>query len=229
MRSPFAAFLLFLVSVSARAETPPARPEEGVLLIGDSLMKAGVGPILKKTFKDRVAGPVDNKAKSGSGLSRPDFWDWPKKAKELLADPRYKTVVMLMGANDCQTVTDASGAHHKFDTPGWRAEYGARVRSLADLLCEGGRKVYWLGLPPMEKASFSKRIATLDEFLETSFAGGETCVRYVPMDVLAAQGGQYAPRLRVNKRRVRVREPDGVHITQSGGMLVADALLRALQ
>ena len=205
-----------------------AAPPTGVLLIGDSLMKVGVAPVLTKALAERTPGPVENKAKSATGLVRPDFYNWPVVARDLLKDGRFSTVVMFIGANDCQGMKDDSGVSRRFDSPEWRAVYAARVKAMAELLCEGGRKAYWLGLPPMQKAAFDRRIRRLDAFISDTLAASGTCVAYIPVKDTLGTKGKFAERLTVDKQRVRVRSEDGIHITQNGGALVANLLLQQM-
>lgn len=212
--------LTFLVAIAAQAPS--------TLLLGDSLMRNGVAPALKEKLEQRFGGAVDNKAKSASGLSRPDFYDWPKTAAGLLKDGRYKTAIILIGANDCQSIKDAAGKNMAFDTPGWREAYTQRVKGMATLLCENGRKAYWLGLPPMQKAGFDKRIRRLEEIVIETLAASGSCVKHVPTREALSAGGMYAARLQVRKAHVKVREEDGIHISQAGGALVADALLKEM-
>jgi hypothetical protein len=192
-------------------------------------MKVGVAPVLKKALLAHNVRTVDIKAKSATGLSRPDYYDWPSVASDLLKTPTYDTVIMMIGANDCQAIKDEAGVEHRFNSPEWRAAYAARVRRMAGLLCDQDRKVFWLGLPPMEKKAFNKRIRKLDTFLAETLAASGSCVRYLPTkDVLGGDNGKFAERLLVKRHHVRVREPDGIHITQSGGALVADLVLKQL-
>jgi hypothetical protein len=198
-------------------------------LIGDSLMKNGVAPVLKKAIEAKIPGEVvENKARSATGLARPDYYDWPKTAKELLAGKKFETVVMLVGANDCQGIKDDKGKALRFDSPEWRAVYGERIKAMAALFCEDGRKAYWLGLPPMEKAGFDKRIKSLDQFIGETLAASGSCVKYLPVAEVLGNNGKFVSRLTVGKQKLRVREPDGIHITPVGGGLVADRLLEIM-
>lgn len=198
------------------------------LLIGDSLMKVGVAPALQKAFEAKLKVPVDNKAKSASGLARPDFYDWPAVARDLLKKHKYGTVVMFIGANDCQGFKDSKGVLRRFDSAEWRAAYGARLRDMASLMCEEGRKAYWLGLPPMEKASFDQRIRRLEAFTAETLATSGTCVQYVPVSEVLGTKGKFVSKLMIDRQRERVREADGVHITVSGGTLVAERLMELI-
>jgi len=213
----------------AEAPAPPLRTWEGdVLLLGDSLMKAGVAPGIKRGLGRSGLG-AEILAKPSTGLTRDDFFDWPKAAREKLAARKYAAAVVLFGTNDCQSMKHG-GKELRFGTEAWREAYRARVRGMLDILCEGGRKVVWVGLPPMRPAGFDKRIRELNGLVEKEVAARGACAAYLPLaEVVGDAQGRYTDRRKVAGRNQRVRDGDGIHLSAVGAEAAAAAALDTLE
>lgn len=209
------------------AAKPVYKDRGGTLLIGDSMMRVGVGPVLRNALERRLGPPVHLKAKSSTGLSRPDFYDWPHAARELLKEAKYHSVVMFIGANDCQAVSD-SGLSHRFDSGEWRRIYAERLRQISEILCGGERQVYWLGLPPMRAKGFNQRIQKLTEFTRKELSSNP-CIRWVNIEEAVSNAGHYTDKLKVGKRRIKLREADGIHLTAEAGEQIAKVVLAAME
>lgn len=215
-----------LTSTGSATEIPRART--GVtLLVGDSMMRIGVGPVLKKTLPKSLPTRVEMHAKSATGLARPDFYDWPKALRAMIKDTKYDRAVVMMGANDCQNIQH-DGSALDFGSTAWQEVYGKRVSEFLAILCENVDRVIWLGLPPMRNGKFDGRVRQLNGFIEAQVKSS-SCGRYLPVtSVLAEADGKFMTHRKVGKRRLRIREEDGVHVTQNGGQLVSDDLLKYL-
>lgn len=201
----------------------PAR--SGTILLGDSMMRIGVGPVLKKTVAKAFGTRVDMRAKSATGLTRNDFYDWPKELQTTLGEQGYERAIVMIGANDCQNIKDGDKTY-SFGTDAWREAYRRRVRNFLDVMCGDIDQVVWIGLPPMRSAKFDARIKELNGLIEAEVKESE-CGRFVPADLATATGGFTSMR-KIKKRRLKIREDDGVHITQNGGTLIAEDVLDAL-
>ena len=79
-----------------------------------------------------------------SGLSRPDFYDWPQRLVDQIVDFRPDAAAVLFGANDGQDVL-YEGKVLKVGTKAWQEVYAQRVGEAMDILTKGGRRVYWVG------------------------------------------------------------------------------------
>ncbi len=63
---------------------------------------------------------------NATGLTRPDFYDWPAAIAEDMASHRPEVVFLLFGGNDSQALVAPSGETFKGPSePGWQAEYRA--------------------------------------------------------------------------------------------------------
>lgn len=197
-------------------------------IVGDSMVQF-FGDTLAAMAND--TGVVDAVAESklSSGLSRPDFYDWPARLAELLADEDPDALVIMYGGNDAQGLQTADGVVYPF-SEGWRAEYGNRVGAVMDLVTEGsGRRVLWVGQPIMRSGDFDAKMQELNAIYEQE-ASKRPGVTYVDTRPLFqnADGGfdRYLPD--ENGDLVDVRLSDGIHLSTAGGRWLSELLLTTL-
>ena len=114
------------VPTSLTKEDTPAAQNNNILIVGDSLM-GGVGPQLKRLLrKEHKQSNPTLKWKSSTGLTRGDYFNWPKTLSDLLEKRSYNLVVAIFGTNDNQSV-EHNRKILKYGTPEWFAFYRARV------------------------------------------------------------------------------------------------------
>jgi hypothetical protein len=207
------------------APTPAPRRSGGVLLLGDSMMAGSLGATLERTLarsSDDV--PVTRAAQLGTGLARPDLYDWMAVIPALLEREHPKFVVVSLGANDGTTLRDGDTAID-FGDPKWRQVYAARVDTVMRTLAGEDTHVLWLLLPPMRDARLNARGAVLNT-LFTQRAKRAPRVEVLELDVLLSNDDrhdrQYATFVQTDDGRlVRYRLDDGVHLAPAGSRAVA--------
>jgi hypothetical protein len=124
----------------------PASSSEGgkVTVAGDSI-SVGIGTLLREeigaTREVKVIG------ESGTGLARPDSFDWPARLEELARDFPPEVLVFSLGSNDAQDLLDADGelVAPLVDVEAWEAEYSTRLARSFDAFEDSGTTVLWLG------------------------------------------------------------------------------------
>lgn len=203
-----------------RPEVSPA-PGGGVLLLGDSMIAGSLGAMLERTLSKSSGLPVTRAAQLGTGLARPDVYDWMKVVPALLQRDRPRFVVVSIGANDATTLSEGD-EQIEYGGPRWRQVYAARVEAMMRTLASEQTRVLWLTLPPMKDRRLSARAA----FLNSVFAH---CARKVPrvefleVDVLVGnQQRQFATFVQgPDGRLLRYRLDDGVHLAPAGARAVA--------
>jgi hypothetical protein len=160
-----------------------------------------------------------------SGLSRPDYYDWPQRLVDQLVEFRPDAAVILFGANDGQDVMYA-GRVLDVGTRAWREVYAKRVSRAMGILARGGRRVYWVGNPIMRDAGYRGRIAMMNRIYAAE-APKHPGVRFVNTWRLMADGrGSYADYLRdPGGDMVLMRGEDGIHLTRAGGDRMGQAVL----
>jgi uncharacterized protein len=170
-----------------------------------------------------------NDYKVSSGLSRPDFFDWPQRLVDEIVDFRPDAAAVLFGANDGQDVM-YQGRVLKVGTKAWQNVYAQRVGAAMDILARGGRRVYWVGNPIMRDSGYRRRIAMMNHIYEAE-AGKHPGVTFVSTwRLMADDKGSYADYLKdVDGESVLVRAPDGIHLTRAGGDRMAALVLAVIE
>ncbi|MGI8661881.1 MAG: DUF459 domain-containing protein [Acidimicrobiales bacterium] len=195
------------------------------------------GDSLMGTISDQVQNAVSGDgrynfttdAQVGTGLVRSDVLDWAAELSAQMQAHDPDVVVLSFGGNDDQPLHGPDGAFYPLFTPEWQAEYAHRVGIMMDIASKGGaRTVVWLGLP-------SERPENLDGAKEAMNAAAQSeaakrlATVYTPLGpLLAGPGGGYTDDLTApDGSTVRVRRPDGVHLTEEGAALVTPSILDA--
>ncbi len=213
--------------VPAEPEVPalPETPKK-VLILGDSLAATGFGALLERKLDGHPSIECARKAKSATGLARPDFYDWEAEAKKQVEAKSPDLVVVIMGGNDGQDLTPKSGKGKRvaWKSDGWNTAYKARV---ADFLKEIGvdqRKVLWLGLPKSELSSFEQKLTVIRQ-IQSEAVGelGEAGTYLDTTPFLTNSKGELLESATVGKRKDQdLREDDGIHFTMAGSEYFAD-------
>lgn len=193
----------------------------GVLLLGDSMIAGSLGATLERTLALSSGLHVTRAAQIGTGLSRPDVYDWMKVVPALLERERPRFVVVSLGANDATNLLEGD-QQVDYGEPRWRQVYAARVEAMMRALTGGQTRVLWLTLPPMRDSRLSARAA----FLNSVFAQCARKVRrveFLEVDVLVGgRDRQFATFVQApDGRLLRYRLDDGVHLAPAGARAVA--------
>ena len=225
-------------TVPPDSTTPPseAQPEPRratrrdpleVWLGGDSLTSE-FGPALA----DRLAGTrkavADVEFRFSSGLARPDFFNWPARLEEIVAEHDPDAFVVMFGANDGQNIA-VRGEVLTFGTPAWEQEYAQRVAAVMDILGGDGRRVYWVGQPVARAADFDAKMQVLNAVYAAQAQGRDGVTYIDTRSLFAGPDGEYAAYLEDdNGQSVLMRQQDGVHLTRAGGERLASVVLALL-
>ena len=211
-------------AVDAPGPTPSAADPARVLVAGDSDAGAFGPPLLELLGATGVVAPTLD-YKVSSGLSRPDFFDWPARFRQQIADLDPHLVVVTFGGNDAQDLS-VDGRAVPVSDPAWTTAYRARVRAVLDLLTDAGRHVVWVGIPNAESEAFTARLVVQRDAVVAELAAHPAADRVHYVDTwarFAGRSGGYAdyivdPRDGVGKK---VRAPDGFHLNVAGAEILA--------
>jgi hypothetical protein len=221
----------------APAPTVPATvrpPTSGAplrLWIGGDSEAQGLGQALE-ALTSRL-GDVDAtlEYKVSSGLSRPDYYDWPAKLADVVAaKPPPEVMVVIFGGNDAQPLQLADGKIYDVPDQQWQDEYRRRVGAAMDLMGAGGRKVIWVGPPNAKSAQFTGRLAVLSGIYAAEAAKRPGTVTFLDTRTLLSDpSGNYTAYLPDgNGNQIRMRAGDGFHLSIAGSNKVARAVLDRL-
>jgi uncharacterized protein len=201
----------------------PARPLR-VFVTGDSQAEF-VGQRLVDVGPEGLLR-VDVVARNGTGLTRPEFFNWEVNARQEIAARKPDAVVMLIGGNDGFNVPLDGQSYGPF-TPEWETEYARRAAVvMRELGSNGRRPVYWAPSPSARDPEFN-RIYRVQNFAVERGARAVPGARYVDL-YTTIHGGTYSPVERIDGRRVLARQADGVHFTREGAIVPARLIMRAM-
>ena len=211
------------------ADEPPARADNGpsrVLILGDSLAATGFGALLERRLDGHPEIQCFRKAKSASGLARPDFYDWMSEARTQVKERDPHLVVVIMGGNDGQDlIAKGKGKRVQWSSDGWDQAYRDRVAAFVTELRGDGRKVLWLGLPKMGVASFEKKLELIREVQKTALADFGDVVYLDTIPYFVDGDGNLQSHADVGKRKNQaLRADDGIHFTMAGSEYFADKI-----
>ncbi len=212
------------------APLPKQDPETFIVVLGDTLAEL-LANGLDDTFADQPKTVVIKRTRPDSGLVRPDFHDWAKAARELVAsDQRVSIAVMLVGANDRQPIREGDATHEPLSER-WRDIYRDRIDAVVQVFRERRIPLVWVGAPPMQNSRLSTDlIAINDLYRQRVERAGGVFVDLWPGFVDAENRfSPVGPDL--NGQTARLRTGDGVHFTRAGSRKAAhfaDVALRRM-
>jgi len=203
---------------------PTAAQPLKVWLAGDSLMGT-----IAESFIDKTGGNSLFNAGSdfriGTGLARPDVYDWPGAIAHEMATANPDVVILVFGANDDQDI-EAGGHRLSLQSTEWQQEYAKRVNQILDETANGARQVIWLGLPAVRRPRLNQTKDYINDAVKAALPEHPN-TSYVDLGpLLDGPGNSFTTYLtNAGGNAVTVREADGIHITKAGADLVTPALL----
>jgi hypothetical protein len=198
-----------------------------VLITGDSLTES-LGPTIANDAPPTVHATTDTRY--GTGLVRPDFFDWAAHARQQIATDNPEVVIVALGANDGQGFTMPDGTVLSAGSPAWVAEYERRAAAVLRIWTDNGkRRVYWVSLPPARSARMTGYFRQINGAVRDAAARvpGAT---FLDLTATLSVDGHYSDYLRdAGGRLVDARTLDGVHYTLDGAKIVAAPILARLE
>jgi uncharacterized protein len=210
-----------------KVRQPSAAEPLRVWVGGDSMAQV-FGESLLRMAEERGDIEAEHDYTISSGLTRPDFFDWPAHLVNDVLPDHPEVVVIIFGANDAQPL-NIDGVVRESSEPEWLAEYRRRVASTMDLLGGEGRFVVWIGQPIMRSSSFSERIARLNAIYREEAAQRPWIHFLDTWPLFADAGGGYSDYLPgPDGEQQLMRQQDGIHLSREGGDRLAEAVLQVI-
>lgn len=207
----------------------PAPLTGQVALVGDSMMAVGLAPVLRRSLAPEDSVRFVRAYRSGTGLGRPDVFNWPAQYPQLIGASRPAWVICSIGANDAQNF-QVERTVYVFGTPAWKQMYGERVREFARLLTRDVAPVLWVGMPVMREKGFSRRMALVNELVKEILTEFPQITWIDPNPYIAGEGGSYQQYLRDQRGKlVRLRADDGIHLSEDGAAYFVPAISAWMQ
>lgn len=205
-----------VADVPAGPRVPTAAEPAQVYIAGDSLAKDLAVELVPLVAQSKVA-VAQSRVKVGTGLVRPDTFNWPAQLKTDVGSLRPDIVVVEFGGNDTQGILlpDGKAIQHPTD-PGWAEEYAKRVAAVMDYLTQDGRKLIWVGAPMARDATQNGDLEVIRNVVvdQTAKHAG---VDYVDTwDLFKSPADQYADFILIDNDYKQVRQNDGFHLNPTG-------------
>jgi uncharacterized protein len=194
---------------------------------GDSLTER-FGPSLVNLLAETGVLESRRNVEYSTGLTRPDFFDWPRRLEHELTENPTDILVFMVGANDGQPIQTSAG-WIPFGTDEWVDEYRLRVASTMDLVSDLVPTTYWIGQPIARSDEYSAKMALMNGIYESEGARRPN-VRYVDSWALFSDiDGNYSAYLPdATGTDLLMRSSDGIHLTVDGGDRLADQVRKVI-
>jgi hypothetical protein len=129
----------------AGGDEPASIGEGGKVTVAGDSISVGIGTQVRSAVGDTREVKVIGEP--GTGLARPDSFDWPTRLEELARDFPPQVLVFSLGSNDAQDLLapDGTVVARLSDDEAWDEEYSARLARSFDAFEGTGTTVLWLG------------------------------------------------------------------------------------
>ncbi len=196
-----------------------------VALVGDSMMAVGLSSVLLHDSAQNKNLQVVKAFRSGTGLARPDVFDWMSEYPGMIGDAQPDTIIVAIGANDGQDFLYGAKPL-KFGTDAWISVYQQRTEQFLAMLTANGAHVVWIALPPMKAAGYNSRIDLINRISLSVVSANPNAVWWNPAPYIGDDKGQYLEFAEQPDGKVqRLRAPDGIHMSLEGAELLSPSLL----
>ncbi|MBS7704582.1 SGNH/GDSL hydrolase family protein [Chelatococcus asaccharovorans] len=208
--------------VVVRDQPQEAKPaaDTFILVMGDFFAES-LADGLKDAFAEMPTIEVSRNVRPNSGLVRDDHFDWPKAARDRLADAAPLTIgVIAIGANDRQAMRDGDTSV-EFGTDRWRELYGARIDAVEAAFAAKQVPLIWVGMPPMQAARYSADMLSLNALIREQAAKAGS--HYVDIwEAFSNDDNRFtASGPDIQGRQVRLRNANGINFTDAGARKAA--------
>ena len=207
---------------------PAAGKPRTLALVGDSMMAVGLSDILLRQTAAEQDVRVVKAFRSGTGLARPDVFDWMAEYPAMIGDAQPDAIIVAIGANDGQGFVD-NGKVLAFGSDAWVKIYRQRTTAFLNMLTQNGAHVVWIALPPMKSGAYNEKIAEINRITYTVVSQYPQVSWWNPAPYLGDDKGQYRDFATTpDGKTTRIRQADGIHMSDEGAALLAPALLNWL-
>ncbi|MGF7005555.1 SGNH/GDSL hydrolase family protein [Aminobacter sp. BE322] len=185
-----------------------------VLVIGDFL-GAGIAEGLSTVFAENAKIRIVDRTSGSSGFVRDDYYNWPEKAQELIAQEKPAVVVVMLGSNDRQQMRVGENREPAM-SPAWMKEYTARAEQFAKTLSDTKVPFLWIGMPAFKSSKMSTDMLAFNDIYRTvTEASGKEFVDV--WDGFVDENGAFVTSgPDINGQPVRLRSDDGINVTRAG-------------
>ena len=199
-----------------------------VLIVGDSIGLDLGGPLQYALAQTGVVSAALD-GRESTGLTRPDYFNWPAELASDLKTTQAQVVVVMIGANDAQDFLGPPDV--PYTSPQWNTLYAQRVAQFMQIAGSAGAGVYWVGMPPMQNPGLSAQMSDINAVDQRQAQLAKPAVDFIPSTKALGtpQGGYTAFVTNSAGQIVEARAPDGTHLTNGGGQILAQVVINTLR
>ncbi|UNF45582.1 DUF459 domain-containing protein [Bartonella krasnovii] len=185
-----------------------------ILVIGDFAASA-VADALKKFFADNSNIVIMNNTMPASGLVRTDYYSWQNNISKLIEQNNPDVIIMMIGANDNQPITDSYSIINT-DQSEWMRIYKQRIIEITESLHASGKSWIWIGQPSFGNDTLTQKMKILNALYkqETETAGGYF------LDIWSGfideEGNFSFSGYNIHGKIAKLRTNNGIHFTSEG-------------
>jgi hypothetical protein len=202
---------------------PPERKRLRTLLVTGDSMVMPLDALLARRLAPRDVD-VTRDAHLGTGISKSFLVDWGQLSSRQVKRGRPDAVVVFIGANEGFPIEGSGGREVECCGADWAALYANRARRMADTYRRGGAaRVYWVTIPTPRDPDRQKIQRVVNAAIRVAAQPWRSQVRVIDSAALVSpRGYQDAIEGRI------VRASDGIHLSDAGARMLADAVLARL-
>lgn len=131
-----------------------------ILIVGD-FVASGLAWGLDQALAKESMLAVSERTADSSGFVRAGDFDWNQKILGILNEESPDIVVVALGANDREAITQGE-EKHPVNSAEWEEIYTTRVDGLIDTLKVYGRPFFWVSLPALRGAEATADMAYIN-------------------------------------------------------------------
>jgi uncharacterized protein len=215
-------------TTTTNPKNPTAAAPLRVLIVGDSL-GIDLGDPLQSDLAQTGVVSAALDARESTGLTRPDYFNWPAELSNDIKTYQPQVVVIMMGANDPQDFLGPPDV--PYTSSQWNGMYALRVAQFMQIAASGGAGVYWVGMPPMQNPQLNSEMSDINAVDQRQAELAKPAVDFIPTTKVLGtpQGGYTAFVTDSSGQIVDARATDGTHLTAGGGQILAQLVINTLR
>ena len=198
----------------------PQTIPQRILLIGSSSMNSDLGAFLAQSLR-RQKLEVYRQAKVGSGLARPDFYNWMEELPKLIEEHHPELIIAQFIGNDCQSLVEADGSVlAKYGSAEWEEAYEKRISDFIDIAHNQGIRIVFLGMSNVRSSLFRRNLLQSNSIIEKTALSNNA--RFVSLwESTSDAEGIALEYISTDDISRAMYQEDGIHLSREGARMVA--------
>lgn len=221
-------------TIDNRPKLPTPTPASPLKMwVGGDSISYDFGIAVENIALESKLFTVTRDSRASTGLTRPDYFNWPENlVRNVITDQDPDVIMVMFGANDAQNIPMPPPiGGYVLGSEEWRTEYRDRVGKTMDLLRspENDRLVMWVGQPIMGPQSGVEHLDQINYIYFTEAQKRPWVQYFDAYPFFSDPSGAYAKSLPNADGAVQVmRANDNIHLSTFGANRLAWAVLNRL-